>query len=159
MKEDVAIAGVGSLAIAVTATSALVALSGSLVAAVALGGLLAVTLFGTLLIGRQLRRHRRQLIELRGEGAALAREQLAAMSSVEVAAVRRLREEESNILAMIAGDRGTKDVLASIIEMLSRHYPNCRFRIVNDTLFDVEEVDASWEILPRTNSDLSLIHI
>lgn len=151
------LAGIGSVALATTATTALLALSGPLFAAVALGGLQALTLFGVLLLARQIRRHRRRLVEIEGEGVLLSEERIRNLSTAEVANVRRLREDESNILEMIAGDQPTKEVFSSITAMLSRHYRHSRFRIVNDTLFDSEDVDATWEILPRTNRDLGWV--
>jgi diguanylate cyclase (GGDEF)-like protein len=79
-------------------------------------------------------------------------------SSTSVTALRnKLRDDESNVLEQIAADAEAALVLVTIAELLASQYPGSKFRIINDELFGGEEVDRTWTILPRTDTDLGWV--
>ena len=159
-KQDIALAGIGSLALAVVAASALLIYSDAMIAVGGLTALLAVVLFGYLLLERRFRRDRLHISTLQGrDDINLDRRSLDLLgeSAQEVAAVRRLREDESRVLEMIAADRDTKSVLERITNMLTGQYPASRFRIVTDDLFGEGHPDSNWEILPRSETEVGWV--
>lgn len=158
MSEDLGLAGIGSLALVGVATGALFVFTSSIITALALAGLLALTLFGLLLVCRRFRDLRSQLIDRdtsdHGAGGTI---DLLGKSAKEVASSRKLREAEAGVLQMIAADRNTKTVLQRITGILAEQYPGSRFRIVADDLFDQDVVDQRWPIVPKTETEVGWV--
>jgi len=69
----------------------------------------------------------------------------------------RLRDDEAQILELIAADTEPNEVLRSITQLLARQYPGTQFRIVTDDLFDSESVDRTWSIRPRNDTDVGWV--
>ena len=152
MSEDsqVAILGIVSLALAVG--SALFILAPKIVAVAVLAGLLAIT---GLVLWRQ-----RQRIEHLQEAARSIRGMPCDESDTDESTNGKpsvfsesLRNDESQVLEMIAADSDTDSVLEGIVAMLAREYAGSSFRIINDELFSEEMVDHTYTVLPRTDTD------
>ena len=154
VSKDAMIAGLGSVSISAFIAVGLVRSFGAGAAAtVVLAALLAMALFALIWTVRSSRRERAQLRELEGinrskDGHGRNHE----VTPEEVLAARRLREDESTVLAMIAEDREMATVLERITAMLGTQYPGSRFRIVNDSVLDHEVVDGVWQVMPRTST-------
>ncbi len=152
MKNDVVTAGIGSVSFAVLAAGGLVFAAGTAIATAGLTFLLIVALFGFIWTLQSSRRERAELAELEGLNRTGDGARDQEITAEEVIAARRLREDESAVLGLIAEDQEMETVLKRITEMLSTQYSNSRFRIVSDSVFDDQVVDGVWQVKPRTST-------
>ncbi len=155
MSEESQVAALGVFSVVVATGSVLFVLAPKLIAIAVLCGLLIIA-------GLAVVAQHRRIVALGDDLAARAEQvkksqMLAASDSggSAIAAEKQeiLRDDESTILEMIAADAETDLVLSSITAMLARQYPGSSFRIINDELFSAEQVDQTYTILPRTDTD------
>lgn len=152
MRNDVVMVGVGSVLFTGLVAGGLLFVATPSIAVIALAALLAITTFGFIWSYRSARRQRAQWVELEGLNRSADGGLDQEVTAEEVLAARRLREDESAVLAMIAEDKEMATVLHRITQMLAAQYPSSRFRIVNDNTFDDQVVDGVWQVLPRTST-------
>ena len=152
MRNDVVMVGVGSVLFTGLVAGGLLFVATPSIAVIALAALLAIATFGFIWSYRSARRQRAQWVELEGLNRSADGGLDQEVTAEEVLAARRLREDESAVLAMIAEDKEMAAVLQRITQMLSAQYPSSRFRIVNDNLLDDQVVDGVWQVLPRTST-------
>lgn len=152
MRNDVVMVGVGSVLFTGLVAGGLLFVAAPTTAAIALAVLLAIATFGFIGTYRSARRERAQWVEAEGLNRTGDGAFDQEVTAEEVLAARRLRDDESAVLAMIAEDKEMATVLQRITQMLSAQYPSSRFRIVNDNLLDDQVVDGVWQVLPRTST-------
>jgi len=160
MNEESQIATLGVVSVVVAVGSALFILTSKLIAIVVLSGLLAFV--ALMVIGQQRRISRlgNELEQTAAHARAASSEayelQYGAAGS-ESARHDQLRDDESTVLEQIAADTDTDVVLASVTTLLANQYPGSSFRIINEELFSDEEIDLTYTIRPRTETDIGWV--
>ena len=105
MRNDVAMVGLGSVLFAGLAAGGLLFIAAPTTAAIVLAVLLAIATFGFIGTYRSARRERAQWVEAEGLNRTGDGAFDQEVTAEEVLAARRLRDDESAVLAMIAEDK------------------------------------------------------
>ena len=156
MNEELQTATLGIVAGAIGISAALFVLAPKLIAVAVLGGLL---IGAGLALVRQYHQVSMAQSALAAERTLHAQTIRAGQdpSTSSLAAQEAVRGDEAKILEMIAADTDTDEVLSAVTTMLARLNPGASFRIITDDLFSAEHVDHSYEILPRTDTDIGWV--